>query len=128
MKFCPNCGHELEEGAKFCPSCGAQLTTESDKVSEKSPVEQPKVAAETTVNGDASRSENSYEEHRESQNNQANQQQLGFVGSVQYVVKHAFEFNGDAPESRKSVFWWAYLAYCLVVLILAFVPALGANC
>ncbi len=25
MKYCPNCGRELEEGAKFCPDCGAAL-------------------------------------------------------------------------------------------------------
>ena len=23
MKFCPNCGTQLEEGAASCPSCGA---------------------------------------------------------------------------------------------------------
>ena len=26
MKFCPQCGSELNEGAKFCPSCGFQIT------------------------------------------------------------------------------------------------------
>ncbi len=25
MKYCGNCGHELEENSKFCPSCGAKV-------------------------------------------------------------------------------------------------------
>lgn len=125
MKFCPNCGHQLEEGAKFCPACGAQLTAESDQVSEKASVEQPEVVADTTVNSDTSKGENNYEEHRESQNGQANQQQLGFVGSVQYVVKHAFEFNGDVPESRKSVFWWAALAVMIFDCVAILIPGIG---
>ncbi|MDP4090771.1 MAG: zinc-ribbon domain-containing protein [Bacillota bacterium] len=25
MKFCTNCGHEVEDGKKFCPSCGQNL-------------------------------------------------------------------------------------------------------
>lgn len=25
MKFCPNCGKDLKEGASFCPNCGSQI-------------------------------------------------------------------------------------------------------
>ena len=25
MKFCPNCGSEIKEGAKFCPKCGFNI-------------------------------------------------------------------------------------------------------
>lgn len=53
------------------------------------------------------------------------QPQLGFVGSVQYVLQHAFEFNGNVPESRKSVFWWGYLGMCIISIILAFIPVVG---
>ncbi len=27
MKFCPNCGEKLKEGAKFCPKCGSEIKT-----------------------------------------------------------------------------------------------------
>ena len=26
MKYCPNCGQEVKEGAKFCPKCGSDLS------------------------------------------------------------------------------------------------------
>lgn len=126
MKFCPNCGHQLEKGAKFCPACGAQLTTESsDQASEKAPVEQPEVTAKVTVNDDTRKNENHYEEHHESQNGTTDQPQLGFVGSIQYIMQHAFEFNGDVPESRKSVFWWGFLGVTLLNLVFVAIPYLG---
>ncbi|ARN89368.1 zinc-ribbon domain-containing protein [Levilactobacillus brevis] len=125
MKFCPNCGHQLEEGAKFCPVCGAQLTTGSDRVSEKAPVEQPKLAAEPTVSGNTNTRENHYEEHHESKNSTVDQPQLGFVGSIQYMMQHVFEFNGDVPESRKSVFWWGFLGVTLLNFVFVAIPYLG---
>lgn len=35
MKFCPNCGTSVEEGAKFCLNCGASLTEKSTPVVEE---------------------------------------------------------------------------------------------
>lgn len=32
MKFCPNCGVAVEEGAKFCLNCGTSLTKETTSV------------------------------------------------------------------------------------------------
>lgn len=34
MKFCPNCGVTVEEGAKFCLNCGTSLTKETTSVDE----------------------------------------------------------------------------------------------
>ena len=30
MKFCPNCGSPLEEGATSCPNCGDPLTLQAE--------------------------------------------------------------------------------------------------
>ena len=30
MKFCFNCGAQLEEGVKFCPECGKDLTASNE--------------------------------------------------------------------------------------------------
>lgn len=111
MKFCPNCGHELPTGTKFCPACGTPIpqpapASETATAQPQDPV--PPTARVTTQANDVEA-----------------QPQLGFVGSVQYVLKHAFEFNGNVPESRKSVFWWAYLAYCIVVVIAELFGTIG---
>ncbi len=31
MKYCPNCGKEVDENLKFCPNCGAPMNEESKK-------------------------------------------------------------------------------------------------
>ena len=31
MRFCTNCGEQLEEGVNFCPSCGKPVSNESEK-------------------------------------------------------------------------------------------------
>lgn len=125
MKFCPNCGHELEAGAKFCPACGAQLATDSQQVSAQTTTEQPRNATETTANQQERQNEQSDEGQPTAPVSEADQPQLGFVGSVQYVLKHAFEFNGDVPESRKSVFWWAVLAVLLFDCVALLIPGIG---
>lgn len=116
MKFCPNCGHQLEPDAQFCPACGTQIAgtqQSAQRVSET-------VTVEETVNP-----KGTTENHNEKQNNQADQPQLGFVGSVQYVLQHAFEFNGNVPESRKSVFWWAGLAVMIFDCVVILLPGIG---
>ena len=39
MKFCSQCGHQLNDAAQFCPKCGNQVTTVSNN-------QQPQVQAE----------------------------------------------------------------------------------
>lgn len=45
MKFCPNCGVELKEGAKFCASCGFQI--QNQEQTPPPPVQQPQQTFET---------------------------------------------------------------------------------
>ena len=35
MKYCPNCGKELKEGASFCANCGTKVKTTGDKINEE---------------------------------------------------------------------------------------------
>lgn len=123
MKFCPNCGHQLEANVKFCPACGAQLTT--DKQSVEAPVAQAEETSETTANTDSRQQEDHFKAHQNDQENQETQPQLGFVSSIQYIMQHCFEFNGDIPESRKSVFWWGFLGVALLNLVFVAIPYLG---
>ena len=40
--FCPNCGKEIEDGAKFCSECGAALNSEAE--TEREPEQTPAAA------------------------------------------------------------------------------------
>ncbi|MCW3778837.1 zinc-ribbon domain-containing protein [Levilactobacillus namurensis] len=115
MKFCPNCGHQLEPDAQFCPACGAQITGERQPGQANQNRAQEKVTAHAQYTQTASQEPSHTEE----------QPQLGFVGSIQYIMQHVFEFNGDVPESRKSVFWWGYLGVLLLNLAFVAIPYLG---
>ncbi|ETY72848.1 hypothetical protein LFAB_15445 [Lactiplantibacillus fabifermentans T30PCM01] len=130
MKFCSNCGQALPAGVKFCPKCGqaigeasaaeAQPTTAPTLAATNAPTTAATTTAPTSAPTVAPVSNN----YRTA--DQPDQPQLGFVGSVQYSLQHVFEFNGNVPESRKSVFWWTYLAAVIVMSILVFIPVIGA--
>jgi len=124
MKFCPNCGHQLEDGAKFCPTCGAQLNSAHNQEDETVTIEHPKESA-TVHNQESAPTQPQQQVHQDSVNGQSSQPQLGFVGSIQYIMQHVFEFNGAVPESRKSVFWWGFLGVTLLNLVFVGIPYLG---
>ena len=43
MKFCPNCGKNIEKGQKFCPECGEKITQNvEEKKIDKNDVEKNK--------------------------------------------------------------------------------------
>ncbi|WP_125763785.1 zinc-ribbon domain-containing protein [Levilactobacillus mulengensis] len=118
MRYCVKCGHELAEGAKFCPSCGhpveqRETVQPQESMSQKTAVQPEPQAAQ-------GQQQESYQQTVED-----DQPQLGFVGSIQYILKHAFEFNGNIPESRKSVFWWGVLGVLILDMVLIFIPAIG---
>ncbi len=37
MKFCPNCGTQVQEGIAFCPNCGAQVTGAAEQPAQGTP-------------------------------------------------------------------------------------------
>ncbi len=45
MKFCPNCGEKINEGAKFCDKCGTNLNEESTSTETISNEPKSKLAA-----------------------------------------------------------------------------------
>jgi len=116
MGFCQNCGHELTEGVKFCPSCGQSVVVAN------ATQQQPETSNEQSANSTTVSQNRSDSKQTTADNNQP---QLGFIGSVQYTLQHAFEFNGNEPESRKSIFWWSYLAYVIANLIISCIPVVG---
>ncbi|WP_020089673.1 zinc-ribbon domain-containing protein [Levilactobacillus parabrevis] len=126
MKYCVKCGHELAEGAKFCPACGTPVATTQSSATDESTTQNqsaPATNVSETVNAESvkeSQTGNSNSEGAQSQ------PQLGFVGSIQYILKHMFEFNGNVPESRKSVFWWGYLGLVIFCIVVMFIPVVGA--
>lgn len=127
MKYCVKCGHELAEGAKFCPACGNPVRTTTDNV-ESENVEAMKVTdeAKATELGDARETEQTTNADSDTtRNNEGAQPQLGFVGSVQYILQHVFEFNANVPESRKSVFWWGTLGVLILDMVLVYIPVVG---
>ncbi|WP_341778686.1 zinc-ribbon domain-containing protein [Levilactobacillus sp. HBUAS70063] len=122
MKYCVKCGHELAEGAKFCPACGNPVAVTEMPVA-NDPVEKSVKTGEPTQK--ATVVQPSQDTKTDSVEAEGAQPQLGFVGSVQYIMQHVFEFNGNTPESRKSVFWWGFVAVYLVNFILIFIPVVG---
>lgn len=119
MKYCVKCGHELAEGAQFCPSCGTPVATTQSSVTDESTTQNQSVPTTDSETVKESQTGNSSSEGAQSQ------PQLGFVGSIQYIMQHAFEFNGGTPESRKSVFWWGFLAVYLLNFVSLFIPVIG---
>ncbi|GAA3601984.1 zinc-ribbon domain-containing protein [Secundilactobacillus similis] len=144
VKFCPACGMKIEAMQSVsdqpeAPETNGQSTKSNDlqatgltdaatiqstqSVTDAQPTQQVQTSQQTAYEQQA--------QFNQPRNNQRAQQaipdqpQLGFVGSVQYVLQHAFEFNGNVPESRKSVFWWGYLGMCIISIILAFIPVVG---
>lgn len=109
-------------------SAGQRMTTEQPTPDAQSAID-PQSEQQAQTNQQSAYQQQA--QFNQPYNNQRTQQaipaqpQLGFVGSVQYVLQHAFEFNGNVPESRKSVFWWGYLGMCIISIILAFIPVVG---
>lgn len=122
MKYCVKCGHELAEGAKFCPSCGTPVAAVQPDSTESNGQNQAATNVSESVNVDSVKESQTGSTSSEGAQSQL---QLGFVGSIQYIMQHAFEFNGGAPESRKSVFWWGFLAVYLLNLVSLSIPAIG---
>ena len=121
-----------QRGVKFCPKCGQAIGEVSPVNAQPTmaPTVVPTNAPTTAPTATATTAQTSAPTVAPVSNNyrtadQADQPQLGFVGSVQYSLQHVFEFNGNIPESRKSVFWWTFLAADIVMFILAFVPVIG---
>ncbi|QCZ46809.1 zinc-ribbon domain-containing protein [Levilactobacillus brevis] len=131
MKFCQSCGNELAEGAKFCPKCGAAVQPESAKSAEPAVERTTAPELDEAVHRGAEQASASTQQTAEAPKSaqaataNPDQPQLGFVGSIQYIMQHAFDFNGGEPESRKSVFWWGFLGVFLLNFAFAFIPILG---
>ena len=124
MKYCVKCGHKLAEGAKFCPSCGTPVAAVQPNPTGSNSQNQSATATTVSesVNVDSVKENPTGDTSSEGAQSQP---QLGFVGSIQYIMQHAFEFNGGTPESRKSVFWWGFLAVYLLNLVFVFIPVIG---
>lgn len=120
MKYCSNCGHQLDDGGKFCPACGTQISEDHDEVVDPATEDHQK-----SEQIGSTKQTKSNQEADGSQTADSEQPQLGFIGSIQYIMQHVFEFNGDGAESRKSVFWWGYLAICILSFIVVFIPGIG---
>lgn len=129
MKYCVKCGHELAEGAKFCPTCGNAVdsnTTGEGAKSDNSEATEKVAATQSTPEVAIPKSEQTANGYSTtSETNEGAQPQLGFVGSIQYIMQHVFEFNGGVPESRKSVFWWGFLAVYLLNFVSLLIPGIG---
>ena len=41
MKFCPNCGKDLQQNAKFCPNCGFMMADYTDPAGNAAPFSDP---------------------------------------------------------------------------------------
>lgn len=138
MKFCSNCGQALAAGAKFCPACGQpvaapQPTSTANSTANQSAVDHstadvnpaPESSAASEPQAATTQATAAQPTSDTSHATTPDQPQLGFVGSIQYLMQHAFEFNGDVPESRKSVFWWGYLGVVLLNVAFVGIPYLG---
>ncbi|TGD17553.1 zinc-ribbon domain-containing protein [Levilactobacillus suantsaiihabitans] len=123
MKYCVKCGHKLAEGAKFCPSCGTPVATVQPDSTESNSQHQAATATTVSESLNVDSVKESQTDSTSSEGPQS-QPQLGFVGSIQYIMQHAFEFNGGVPESRKSVFWWGFLAVYLLNFVVISLPGI----
>jgi len=115
MKFCPQCGTELIEGAKFCASCGFQIPAQQQ-------VPPPPPVAETEPQLVKPQQEPIYEQAKEA-TNAFKDAVTGKTNLVQRVInilaKPKEEWQviaNEKPDVKKILFGY--------VLILALIPAI----
>lgn len=113
MKFCPQCGTELNEGARFCASCGFQIPSR-----QQAPPPPPEVEPEQPQ----SKQEAVYDEAREATNT-FKDAVTGKTNLVQRVIniltKPKEEWQviaNEKPDTKKILFGY--------VLVLALIPAI----
>lgn len=107
MKFCPNCGAELEAGARFCTSCGFNL--------------QSAVVVSEQKNNNASVSQSqmraNYNERVQGTTYSINS---GFIGSVNEAFRKYFNYKGRMSRAN---YWWFQLFVTIVAVLIAIVCA-----
>lgn len=108
MKFCINCGQQLEDGTLFCPACGTKVIDVKDEPKEAPEPISPAMARPVAYQPKKVKKPVTVEEP---------QQQLGFWGSVVYASNNIGFWKNKVAESRKSVFWWAFLWFSLWIIL-----------
>ena len=97
MKFCSNCGSEIEEGVRFCGNCGTQLVGfETSDI--------PKSAASTISRREVP--------------------STSFPDAIKLAFSKYADFSGRA---RRSEYWWFFLFVQLVTQLPSLIiPPLGS--
>ena len=97
MKFCSNCGSEIEVGVRFCGNCGTQLVGfETSDI--------PKSAASTISRGEVP--------------------STSFPDAIKIAFSKYADFSGRA---RRSEYWWFFLFVQLVTQLPSLIiPPLGS--
>jgi len=149
-KVCSKCGTEIEEGEKFCTNCGSPIIfPEQPQPPQQGQPQQPQQGQyQQPYQGQYQQPQQGqyqqpyqgqyqqpyqgqYQQPYQGQYQQSYVQQkpqlphrpqLTFMEAVNIASHRLREFDG---RSRRSEFWWWYLAVCLGGLVLYFVPFLG---
>lgn len=89
--YCKNCGNYMDDNTQFCPNCGARQDVQNQQQNTR------------TVNGvpDAQPA-----------------QKIGFLDAFKMYFMKYTDFS---TRSRRSEFWWAYLAIYIISQVIAMI-------
>lgn len=93
MRFCPNCGKELQSGAQFCSNCGAKLNVQTE-----APV--PPVSAPVSEQSTEPARENSVKKDKPSKNNPALIALIAVLGVI--IIALAVLFGTGVIKLNKA--------------------------
>ena len=111
MKFCPNCGQQLEDEDVFCPNCGANTASDAENVISQAPVPDNQSAQ--------------YESPVVSQPQQANQTQYATPSGNSAGLNPAILALKRAITSAPSII--AAALFTVSVLFSVYIMALGSD-
>ena len=122
MKFCPQCGKELNEGAKFCPSCGFRIVAPQNEFTSPEPVYTPPPTPSPPQTYQPQQPVN----YQSSTYNQSylnpSSGQTGILQRAIRIISNPkqewLEIGNEIPVTRKLV--WAY------AFVLALIPAISS--
>ena len=123
MNFCPQCGTQVQEGAKFCPACGFKIAVVPPQQpyysANNAPVSPPQPAPPPQYQQPYQ--QNYQQQYAPPQNNMQSDAGSGLIGRVKGILLSPdtewFKIAYEMPDIKKIL-----LSY---VLILAFIPAIS---
>lgn len=120
MRYCSNCGNQLNENSAFCPNCGAKVVDQQSNNNSQQGYNQQSYSGQTGYS-QQSYNQQSYGQYNNGMNGyQPAAPTLSLFDYFKKCFQHYADFNGRA---RRREYWGFVLFYCIFYLA-AYIVAL----